>query len=308
MNLKDFLLDNYIYIIIVIVLIIITIIGFLADKKKNNNKKVENNTNSGYDANAGGQINYQPNNNSLGGISPIPTGPLNVGLNNQMAAPVPNNNIGVVPQPMNGMNLNNGNINEPNLGNIPQPVEPLNNVMPSEEPLYQPLAEQPNLINNIGAPQTPEPLAFNGPQQVSGIGNMNQPNVGNIIQPVEPLNNVMSNPQPMASIEPQPIVNNPSLTNATNQALGGFDTPSQPQPIASMNQSNMVPPLNNVNPVMGEPMAVNNQMSQQPVNPTPMPGPVENTIPNPITPPQPLNPTPVGFVYGAQPNNPNNNM
>ena len=35
MNLKDFLMDNYIYIIIVIILIIITIIGFLADKKKN---------------------------------------------------------------------------------------------------------------------------------------------------------------------------------------------------------------------------------------------------------------------------------
>ena len=39
MNIKDFLIDNYIYIIIVIVLIIITIIGFLADKKKNGEKK-----------------------------------------------------------------------------------------------------------------------------------------------------------------------------------------------------------------------------------------------------------------------------
>jgi hypothetical protein len=40
MNIKDFLIDNYIYIIIVIVLIIITIIGFLADKKKSNEKKM----------------------------------------------------------------------------------------------------------------------------------------------------------------------------------------------------------------------------------------------------------------------------
>ena len=35
MNFRDFLMDNYIYIIIVIVLVIVTIIGFLADKKKN---------------------------------------------------------------------------------------------------------------------------------------------------------------------------------------------------------------------------------------------------------------------------------
>ena len=39
MNIKDFLMDNYIYIIIVIVLIIITIVGFLADKQKNGGKK-----------------------------------------------------------------------------------------------------------------------------------------------------------------------------------------------------------------------------------------------------------------------------
>ena len=39
MNIKNFLIDNYIYIIIVIVLIIITIIGFLADKKKSSEKK-----------------------------------------------------------------------------------------------------------------------------------------------------------------------------------------------------------------------------------------------------------------------------
>ena len=44
MNIKDFLLDNYIYIIIVIVLIIITIIGFLADKKRGGNTKNSQNS------------------------------------------------------------------------------------------------------------------------------------------------------------------------------------------------------------------------------------------------------------------------
>ena len=39
MNIKDFLMENYIYIIIVIILTIVTIIGFLADKKRNGDKK-----------------------------------------------------------------------------------------------------------------------------------------------------------------------------------------------------------------------------------------------------------------------------
>lgn len=39
MNIKEFLLDNYIWIIVVILLSIITVIGFLADKKKTPKKK-----------------------------------------------------------------------------------------------------------------------------------------------------------------------------------------------------------------------------------------------------------------------------
>ena len=38
MNIKDFLIDNYIWIIVIILITIVTIIGFLADKKKNENK------------------------------------------------------------------------------------------------------------------------------------------------------------------------------------------------------------------------------------------------------------------------------
>ena len=50
MNIGEFLMDNYIYIIIIVILIVVTVIGFLADKKKNQTKKNEilnNNTNNG---------------------------------------------------------------------------------------------------------------------------------------------------------------------------------------------------------------------------------------------------------------------
>ena len=40
MNIKDFLIDNYIWIIVIILITIITIIGFLADRKKEIMKKM----------------------------------------------------------------------------------------------------------------------------------------------------------------------------------------------------------------------------------------------------------------------------
>ena len=39
MNIKDFLIDNYIWILVIILITIITIIGFLADKKKSGKKE-----------------------------------------------------------------------------------------------------------------------------------------------------------------------------------------------------------------------------------------------------------------------------
>ena len=62
MNIKEFLIDNYIWIIVVIVLLIITIIGFLADKKKGKDPKVGAPQPSPVPNNAApaGPINYQP--------------------------------------------------------------------------------------------------------------------------------------------------------------------------------------------------------------------------------------------------------
>ena len=306
MNIKDFLMDNYIYIIIVIVLIIITIIGFLADKKKSDGKKVTpaaGKNNPGYDPNAGGQITYQPNANTMGGdIYPIPNGPINVQMNNMaplnnqispqpvqnnpqvvpsqpingnMSQPVePMNNAGAIPQPMNGMNNNIGNINQPIMGNAPQPVEPINNLVSTPEPMYQPLAEQqPNLLNN----------AVNQPVEQIGFQ--------------------------------QPIINTfDSVPNNINQPINNFGTVQPQQMVPPMAPGNVMQPMPNTVPIIEQPqpMAMNNPIPGPevnplpPVNPVPMPGPVENTVPNPITPPQPVNPTPVGFVYGAQQQNNNN--
>ena len=41
MNIKDFLIENYIWILVVILLCIITVIGFLADKKKTKKEKIK---------------------------------------------------------------------------------------------------------------------------------------------------------------------------------------------------------------------------------------------------------------------------
>ena len=62
MNIKEFLLDNYIWILVVILLSIITIIGFLADKKKGPKKSKQNNqkTLNPESIPNGAPLNYQP--------------------------------------------------------------------------------------------------------------------------------------------------------------------------------------------------------------------------------------------------------
>ena len=51
MNIKDFLLDNYIWIVVVIILCIITVIGFLADKTRTKKEKQNSNNNQLYHKN-----------------------------------------------------------------------------------------------------------------------------------------------------------------------------------------------------------------------------------------------------------------
>lgn len=272
MNIKNFLMDNYIYIIIVIVLIIVTIIGFLADKQKigKKNKLAEEESSP---SNVNGVITPQPatyqsaTNNQVNNLNTIPNTNLmpNNQLNNQ-------NNL-------NGglMNPINTTINPVNLGNqvnnIPQPVEPMTaGIALTPEPMYQPLSEQPTAIN-----------------PTNQINNFNNGIVNQPVQNPEPLQ------QPINSLIPN---NNMGSANAFNQPMV--------EPIKTEN--------NMANNIVGgqtlNGMNTNNGMvlNQQPVNPQPIPNPVENTIPSPIAPPQPTTPGPVGFVYGPPTPNQNNNQ
>ena len=78
MNIKDFLIDNYIYIIIVVILIVITVIGFLADKKRNGAKKIKNNVPNM--APKGGNVAYQPQNVQPMTYQPVTDNNVNVSI------------------------------------------------------------------------------------------------------------------------------------------------------------------------------------------------------------------------------------
>ena len=277
MNIKDFLMDNYIYIIIVIVLIIVTVIGFLADKQKIGAKKNKT-AEEPLPGNVSGDINLQPvtfqpvNNNQMSNFSTIPN--TNLMPNNQLNNQNNINNGGVSLQNNNVMNPTN--VGNP-INNIPQPVEPMAvGIAPAPEPMYQPLSEQQTVI----APTN----------QINSLNN---------------LNNGINNPQPIQNPEPlqQPINN--FIPNNNMPGANTFNGPIV-EPIKPENNivANTIgtQTLNSVNPNNG--MTFN----PQPINPQPIPNPVENTIPSPITPPQPTIPGPVGFVYGPTTQSQNNNQ
>lgn len=276
MNFKDFLMDNYIYIVIVIILIIVTIIGFLADKKKNgSNKKKGDDSQNGLTNAASTEMTYQqpnagvPNNN----LNVVP----NQGLNTSVASN--NMNTGNAPMPMpegNGMNV----ASQPSPINVvgaPMPVEPINNVVSNPEPMYQPLSEQKPTFTSGGVNAVP-PVSVTPP-------------VNSTVNPVP----VASAPVPM----PGDMVDNnvgmmPNTGNVSSMAQ------IDPQPVP---QGMIMPNPND--------MVQNAPQIQQGSVPGPMPQPMPNQggngNPEVIPAPSSVVPTPVNFVFGAQQNN-NQNM
>ena len=269
MNIKDFLMDNYIYIIIVIILIIVTIIGFLADKQKNGGKKGKNvdaplpNNNVNNEM-VNQPITYQPVNNQMGNnMNPIPN-----------TTVIPNNN-----QFISNMNNNQNTLNQMNNNNLntPQPVEPMNaSVAAAPEPMYQPLSEQKpvikptnptNNINNFGN----NTLNNQMPQNVEPLSQSTTNQIPNNIMPVSNMFNQQTSGQ----------------TQAQNPIPTPINMPTQPK-VNEMPYNNTVP----VNPL--------------PSQPEPIPNPSGNTIPSPIPAPQPTTPQPVGFVFGPQQGQNNN--
>lgn len=209
MNIKDFLIDNYIYIIIVIILIIITIIGFLADKKKNS-KKEENNNNSiqnGFvpqtPTNQAPPMYYQP---------VAPDNVMNNQTSNQPNIPVNQNN-----------NQMNYNMNEP-LGNaIP------NVITPSVDPLVNNQAVNQTSFFN----QTPDQTNQTIPSDINNITNQNvvQPDM---IQPIINQNQI-----------PTPIPNN-NINNQIPTPMPMNPTPNiGPQPLPATNQNYPMNEMNN---------------------------------------------------------------
>ena len=287
MNIKDFLMDNYIYIIIVIVLIIVTIVGFLADKKKNSEdvetkekrmkgKNKETNNNGGEQAVMTQPISYQP-------------------VNNQMQGSM----LNTIPQNLNQM---------PNLSVIPNNNSPLTN-QPAQAPTNSITASplgmnsQPSPVNNGMSINQMTTSFNNNSSNMESQPNNNQMNNMSIPEPVEPINqNINVNPEPMY----QPLSEQKPSLVPTPQAIPNISVNSAPESQPQMMNYNQG--MNNVNNNMVSPMNMAPN-ANGPVMPTPIPNPTENTVPQPITPPSPVVPQPVNFVYGpgaqGQNNNPN---
>jgi hypothetical protein len=309
MNIKDFLIDNYIWIIVIILITIITIIGFLADKKKGDKRK-ENIPNSTPDSNNmfmnnQQQMQYQQ-----------PTMMENSQINNSVGM----NYVSPAPQMQNGFNQNVGSLNVQPVVTEPSPVPvnvvptnnmnqmnnpmPVENVVPrvEQESMYQPLSEQKPIIAPQPIPNFNEP-SNNGGQPV--MSNSPQ-NIQNIVPtPVLTINNQMNNNQ-MAPMVNEPMMNPIENYNITNNApqMGFANTQMAP----SMNQLTTVPQSVNPTtiptpqPVQPQPIMTNAYNNQQMMGvsnynqPSPQSH-IEATVNQTA---QPIN-----FVYGPQNNNQN---
>ena len=343
MNIKDFLIDNYIYIIIVIVLIIITIIGFLADKKskvKNADKDIlpNNNANNGsvnygnVQQNQAQPMNYQPvagTNEVINSIpnSPlitnnVPTAPINMGqLPNNIVNPVPsdiNNSINPVASAIaNDANQLNvlpgaiqGTIVNQNLNSVSQMTN--QPVIPSSpEPVGPSTLVNPEPMYQPAASQTPV-IAPSDP--IANMQNYNQAAYNN---GVEQLNNMQGNTMPMginmAPLPNDPVNNVPTTYSEPVAVMPVADSAPIPTPVEPVQPVAPIQPVVNtqVNPVPiptpvepVQPVMPIPAAPSVPVNPAPIPS---AAVPNMGTTPQPVSNSQLNFVYGNQQGNQNNN-
>lgn len=261
MGIKEFLIQNYIWIIVIIVITIITIIGFLADKKKSGKKKETSPTQNlnNQQANNQAQVQYQtpiqPEVNQMNNN-------LNNNANNNWG--VNYNNMNTTINPINQMNNISNNVPTP-VSSIPQPMgqpmqivtEPINSPQPVEnvvrnvatETMYQPSSEQKTTF----APPTVPNFTYT---QNSVTPENNQPN---------------TIPTNVISI---PIENNSSVISVTSQPT---EQQISSERIMPEQMQTGMPTYNNI------------QIPVQPIENN-YSTPVTNFIPNNITQPQPVNP------------------
>lgn len=187
MNIKDFLIDNYIWIIVVILLSIVTVIGFLADKKKNGKK-----SDSTGNANPQTPNNVEPNTVETP-IAQVVNGPQVLGMPTPIGQPLnttvtPLNSVPgepVMAPPTNETMMPN-QFNNNQMGIVPNipsvgPTEVVNTVTqmaPAPEPVVptpvatpvevaMPQLVNPMPINNPVMPGAPEPVQYTTPQPVA---------------------------------------------------------------------------------------------------------------------------------------------
>ena len=319
MNIKEFLIENYIYIIIVLVLIIITIIGFLADKKKNDEKKVKTMSGTIEDNKEGNAIPYQQQ-QPVGGVQNMNYNAINQNMPNQQIdfSQMPNSSVTPINNP-NQMPTNN-QLNQLFDNNQLNQVNNNLNQMPFNNQLNQinnPIKD--TSINNLGTSNINTVSSI--PTPVNEINNY-VPN--NNQQPVEPINqNIYISPEPMYQplqqdtpiIQPVQPMSNAPIESMNTAMANNFNLPNNMtnnmmtnmegnMGINNINNSmqqvsNVVPtPVNpNNNPIPAPmPAAPNPQ-----IQPTQIPNEVENAIPTSV-----ITPQPVSFVYGPQQTNKNN--
>ena len=319
MNIKEFLLDNYIWILVVILLSIITIIGFLADKNRGGkNKKNQKQSTGNQTPQNAEPINYQTNQPQMQTppqpinyqnpaivnnqnimaqdmiSNQMPTNPFNYGqISNQPMPeinPTPSTPDGINPMPNNNQlnnsnSLNQNNFTNPNINN-PMPVDPINQFnYVNPEPMYQPLSEQTPSFKSAEIP-TINTKNING-EINQPMNNSEQINVIPTVNPIpnSTVNNINSIP---------PVVNQIQDNTQLNQASPLDNQMNYGEPFNQPSQNSFVEPNS---------YQMNNSINN---NPTTIPSPEPNTIPNPITPPTPVNPQPINFVYGPQQQSNNN--
>ena len=242
---KEFLVDNYIWILVVLLLFIMTVIGFLVDKSKNKKKEAEPvpqgpaqapMMNPSQPQMMNGQVNY--NNQPV----------MNQGQFAQNQAPVMNSQP--IPSPVQNPVQNNGvQLSDPYKNPVQTPVlmpngmsQPIENVQAPEA--YQPLSEQTPSFGSqpVQGPVPNTPVVFPTPVNSESVS----------VQPVQ-----MNYNQPVTP-QMQPMMNQAPIQNSNEMAGPGFMN-QQPQ---------MIP-----NPPVNGPI------------PSPMPNPgMNNTIPTPVNP------------------------
>ena len=292
MNIVDFLIANYHWLLAIILLTIVTIIGFLADKKKNDKKKENTRKQPKSEATNITQEPAQPmqyqqenlmvaqpnmtqndiNNFSTNqNVNQINNGSMNQmnNTNNQNLGTIPetmenlqnnnNNHLGTIPQPLNYTdNIESNNNN--NQMNTPQPIE---NIAPQpvQEPMYQPLEEQKPHFE-------PQPIpSFDTMNQVQNQPSQminNSMSFGNQnMMPQQPANNVggqMSNPEPMMQT---PMYNQ----NTNIQGNNNYGIPNMiPNPIQNTQSPNPIPIPQ---PITPQPIMTNPMQSPEPMNQMP---------------------------------------